>query len=97
MHQANTFNHLLEVCIDVKITWKDHISHITNELAKYNSILNRGIWTLDTGTVRQIYHTPALPCISNSAMTLRCPYYANDVPIFLTYIYNIPVCLPQLL
>ena len=36
----------LGVHIDDKLTWKDHISYISNKLAKSNSILHRVRWTL---------------------------------------------------
>ena len=72
----------LGVHIDDKITWKDHISYISNKLAKSISILHRVKWTLDSRALRLLYYTLLLPYISYCAIIWENTYYTNVLPIF---------------
>ena len=78
-HSARFFG----VCIDDKITWKDHISYICNKLAKSLSILHRILWTLYRQTFRQLYCALVLPYVSYCAMIWGNTYYANILHISL--------------
>ena len=72
----------LGVYIDDKMTWKDHISFISNKLAKSISILHRVKWTLDSRALRLLYYTLVLPYISYCAIIWGNTYYINVLPIF---------------
>ena len=72
----------LGVYIDDKLTWKDHLSYISNKLAKSISILHRVKWTLDSRGLRLLYYTLVLPYISYCAIIWGNTYYTNVLPIF---------------
>ena len=72
----------LGVYIDDKMTWKDHISYISNKLAKSISILHQEVkWTLDSRALRLLYYTLVLPYISYCAIICGNTYYTNVLPI----------------
>ena len=71
----------LGVYIDDKMIWKDHISYISNKLAKSISILHRVNLTLDSRALRLLYYTLVLPYISYCAIILGNTYYTNVLPI----------------
>ena len=64
------------------MTWKDHISYISNKLAKSISVLYRVKWTLDSRALRQLYYTLVLPCISCCTIIWGNTYHTNVLPIF---------------
>ena len=70
------------VYIDDKMTWKDHISYISNKLAKSISILHRVKWTLDSGALRLLYYNLALQYISYCALNWGNTYYTNVLANF---------------
>ena len=72
----------LGVYIDYKLTWRDHISYISNKLAKSISILHPVKWTLNSQTLRLVYYTLVLPYISYCAIIFGNTYYTNVLPIF---------------
>ena len=79
--QIHSARHL-GVYIYDKLTWKDHLSYISNKLAKCISILHRVKWTLDSRALRLLYYTLALPYISYCAIIFGNTYYTNILPIF---------------
>ena len=64
------------------MTWNDHLSYISNKLAKSISILHRVKWTLDSRGLRLLYYTLVLPYISYCAIIWVNTYYTNVLPIF---------------
>ena len=78
IHSARFFG----VYIDDKMTWKDHISYISNKLVKSISILHRVKWTLDSQALRLLYYTLVLPYISYCVIILGNTYHTNVLPIF---------------
>ena len=72
----------LGVYIDDKITWKNHISYISNKLAKSISILHRVKWTFDSRALWLLYYTLVLLYISYCAIIWGNTYCTNVLPIF---------------
>ena len=64
------------------MTWNDHISYISNKLAKSFSMLHRVKWTLDSRALRLLYYTLALPHNSYCAINWGNTYHTNVLPIF---------------
>ena len=64
------------------MTLKDHMSYISNKLAKSISILHRVKWTLDSRALRLLYYTLIFTYISYCAITLGNTYYTNVLPNF---------------
>ena len=68
----------LEVHIDNKMTWKDHISYISKKLIKSISILHQEVeWTLDSRALMLLYYTLVLPYTSYCAIIWGSTYYTN--------------------
>ena len=72
----------LGVYIDDKMTWKVHISYISNKLAKSISILDRVKWTFNSQALRPLDYTLVLPYISYCAIICGNTYYTNVISIF---------------
>ena len=68
--------------LDDKMTWKDHISYMSNKLGTNISILNRVNWKHDSRALRLLYYTLVLPCISYCAIISGNTNYKNVLPIF---------------
>ena len=60
----------------------DHLSYISNKLAKSISILHRVKWTLDSQGLRLLYYTLVLPYISYCAIIWGNTYYTDVLTIF---------------
>ena len=75
----------LGVCIDHQITWKDHITYISNKLSKNIAIIN---------TAGHVLDTKALYCLYNAILK---PHFIYCIEVWEnTYENNInPVFIPQ--
>lgn len=60
---VESFNYL-GIIIDTKLTWKEHINHITKRLSKTIGILNKLKRTLPQETLKMLYNTLFLPYIT---------------------------------
>ena len=71
------------VCIDDEITWKDHITYISNKLSKSIAIIYRASHVLDTNALYCLYNTIFNPhlnhCIEVSVNTNK----NNINPVFI--------------
>ena len=77
----------LGVCIDHQITWKDHITYISNKLSKSIAIIYRASHVLDTKALYCLYNAMFKPhlnyCIEVWKNTIIYIYIYNVNPVFI--------------
>ena len=73
----------LGVCIDHHITWKDHITYISNKLSKSIAIINRAGHVLDTKALYCLYNAIFKPHINYCIEVLGNTYKNNINPVFI--------------
>ena len=72
----------LGVCIDHQITWKDHITYISNKLSKSIAIIYRASHVLDTNTLYCLYNAIFKPHINYCIELWGNTYKNNTNPVF---------------
>ena len=70
------------VCIDHQITWKDHITYISNKLSKIIAIINRACHVLDTKALYCLYNAIFKPRINHCIEVWGNTYENNTNPVF---------------
>ena len=74
---------LLGVCIDHQITWKDHITYISNKLSKSIAIIYRASHVLDTNALYCLYNAIFKPHINYCIEVWGNTYKNNTNPVFI--------------
>ena len=73
----------LGVCIDRQITWKDHITYISNKLSKSIAIIYRASHVLDTKALYCLYNAIFKPHINYCIEVWGNTYKNNTNPVFI--------------
>ena len=73
----------LGVCIDHQITWKDHITYISNKLSKSMAIIYRASHVLDTKALYCLYNAIFKPHINYCIEVWGNTYKNNINPVLL--------------
>ena len=73
----------LGVCIDHQITWKDHITYISNKLSKSIAIIYRASHVLDTNALYCLYNAIFKPHINYCIEVWGNTYKNNTNPVFI--------------